>query len=114
MSLDLDLMVVEPHTVFDINITHNLNEMARALGVYEILWRPDELAENAMVDKIYVKNFLKPINGSIEELATNMDYYQSEYGPKNGWGSAETLLKDLRLIRNAIEENPDGYFVASR
>lgn len=114
MSLDLDLIVIEPHSVFDINITHNLNNMAKALGVYEILWRPEELAEKAGVDKIYVKNFIKPINEAIEELTSNIDYYQEKYGPENGWGSAEVLLEDLRKIRQAIEDNPNGYFEASR
>ena len=29
--------------VCDLNITHNLNKMASELGVYEHLWRPDEI-----------------------------------------------------------------------
>lgn len=114
MSLDLDLIVVGPHTVFDINITHNLNKMAEALGVYNILWHPEDLAKEAGVDKIYVKNFIEPINKAIEKLSTNMEYYQKKYGPKNGWGSAQGLLEDLRKIRQAIEDNPNGYFEASR
>ena len=27
----------------DVNITHNLNKMADAVGLYEVLWKPDEI-----------------------------------------------------------------------
>lgn len=114
MSLDLDIIEDSPHTVSSVNITHNLTDMADALGVYGILWHPEELAKKAEVDKIYVKNFLGPINKAIEKLSTNMDYYQEKYGPENGWGSASILLKDLREIREAIEEHPDGYIEVNR
>lgn len=29
--------------LFDANITHNLNRMAGAAGIYDALWRPDEM-----------------------------------------------------------------------
>lgn len=28
--------------LFEANITHNLNKMAKEVGIYEYLWRPDE------------------------------------------------------------------------
>ena len=48
MSLDVDLMVTKPVSVWEYNITHNLGKMADAVvldnghTLYEVLWRPDE------------------------------------------------------------------------
>jgi len=43
MSLDVYLEVTKPTTIFEANITHNLNRMAQAAGIYEALWCPDEI-----------------------------------------------------------------------
>ena len=46
MSLDVDLMVTKPVSVFTQNITHNLNKMAmtvelsNGMTLYDVLWRP--------------------------------------------------------------------------
>jgi precorrin-6x reductase len=40
MSLDIWLEISA--TPFEANITHNLNRMAEAAGVYKVLWRPEE------------------------------------------------------------------------
>ena len=48
MSLDVDLMVTKPVSVYSNNITHNLGIMADNVefpdgqNLYEILWRPNE------------------------------------------------------------------------
>jgi hypothetical protein len=48
MSLDVDLMVTQPTSVYSGNITHNLGKMAgevklsNGLTLYDVLWRPDE------------------------------------------------------------------------
>ena len=53
MSLDVDLMITQPTSVYSNNITHNLGAMAREvsyglewagvadLSLYDVLWRPD-------------------------------------------------------------------------
>ena len=33
----------EDETVYDANITHNLGKMAGEAGIYEALWRPEEI-----------------------------------------------------------------------
>jgi hypothetical protein len=43
MSLDVYLTAIRPTTVFDLNITHNLGEMARQANLYQCLWRPEEV-----------------------------------------------------------------------
>ena len=48
MSLDVDLMVFQPVSVYTSNITHNLGKMADAVvlsngkNLYQVLWRPEE------------------------------------------------------------------------
>jgi hypothetical protein len=50
VSLDVTLFVEvdtggpEPRefAVFDANVTHNLNRIAPAAGIYDYVWRPDE------------------------------------------------------------------------
>jgi hypothetical protein len=48
MSLDVDLMVIQPTSIFSMNITHNLGKMAQAVvlengkTLYDVLWRPEE------------------------------------------------------------------------
>ena len=34
MSLDVDLVVMQPYSVFTSNITHNLGPMAKQAGIY--------------------------------------------------------------------------------
>lgn len=61
MSLDVYLYVLvdtggaEPHRaeLFSANITHNLSRMAAAAGIYECLWRPEEML--APKDLVLVK-----------------------------------------------------------
>jgi hypothetical protein len=42
MSLDITLTVVRETSVFERNITHNLNRMADEAGIYGVIWRPEE------------------------------------------------------------------------
>ena len=43
MSLDVTLTAVRPTEVTSANITHNLVPMAKEAGIYQHLWRPDEI-----------------------------------------------------------------------
>ena len=49
MSLDINLMVTKPTSVWDYNITHNLGKMAAQVRLsnghtlYQVLWRPEEI-----------------------------------------------------------------------
>ena len=43
MGLNVYLLEVKEVDVYDANITHNLTEMADKAGIYEALWRPEEI-----------------------------------------------------------------------
>ncbi len=52
MSLDVYLEIMQPAVVYESNITHNLTEMADAVGIYKYLWRPEELGITKAKDLI--------------------------------------------------------------
>ncbi|MBK8772221.1 MAG: hypothetical protein IPM06_17610 [Rhizobiales bacterium] len=43
MSLSVRLSKVRETTIYASKITHNLNKMASAAGIYKHLWRPEEI-----------------------------------------------------------------------
>jgi len=42
MSLDVEI-IGGNGAYYEANVTHNLNKMAMEAGIYEYLWRPDEI-----------------------------------------------------------------------
>lgn len=113
MSLDVDLMVTQPVSVFSSNITHNLNSMAAAivlsngLTLYQVLWRPDE----------HGLKFARDISDLLDEgwniLLADPEKYK-KYDPPNGWGSYEGLCNFVYKYRNACWDNPDAELRVSR
>jgi hypothetical protein len=113
MSLDVDLMVTQPVSVYSGNITHNLNSMAAAvvlsngLTLYQILWRPDE----------HGLKFASEISELLDEgwniLLSDPEKYE-KYNPPNGWGSYEGLVDFVYKYRNACWDNPDAELRVSR
>jgi len=113
MSLDVDLMVTQPCSVYNANITHNLNTMAMAVKVkmdltlYDILWRPDEHGFTHARD---IEHFLD-IGWNI--LLSDPEKFQ-KFNPSNGWGSYEGLCDFVYKYRNACWDNPDAELRISR
>lgn len=113
MSLDIDLMVVQPTSVYSANITHNLGKMADAVDVgegrtlYEILWRPDEHGY------VYAREIVECLHTGWSKLYHHPDLYK-QYNPENGWGSYEGLLEFVRKYHAACMENPESELRISR
>jgi hypothetical protein len=113
MSLDVDLMVTQPVSVYSGNITHNLNSMAAAvvlsngLTLYQILWRPEE----------HGLKFARDISDLLDEgwniLLSDPEKYK-KYDPPNGWGSYDGLCNFVYRYRNACWDNPDAELRVSR
>ena len=64
-------------TLSNLNVTHNLNNMAKAVGLYEVLWRPEEIGITMASQMI---PFLEK---GIEELTANPEKYKT-FNPHNG------------------------------
>ena len=113
MSLDVDLMVTQPVSVYEANITHNLNTMAMEVklsdgnSLYEIMWRPGETG--------YFK--AKEIADLLDEgwniLLSEPEYFK-KFNPENGWGNYEALCNFVYNYRNACWDNPDAELRISR
>jgi hypothetical protein len=108
MSLDVDLMVTQPVSVYSGNITHNLTAMAGAvvlsngMTLYDVLWRPDE--QQGL-------KFAKDISDLLDEgwniLLSDPDKFKA-FNPENGWGSYEGLCDFVYKYRNACWDTPDA------
>jgi hypothetical protein len=106
MSLDVDLFY-KKESVFDYNITHNLNTMADHAGIYKYLWRPDELG----ITK--AKQLIEPLSIGLHVLEINQEYFKS-FNPENGWGDYGGLVRFVKEYLAACKEYPKATIEISR
>lgn len=105
MSLDVDLMVTQPVSIYSDNITHNLTKMAAEvklsndLTLYDVLWRPDEHSLK------YARDIADLLDEGWNILLSDPEKYQA-FNPENGWGSYEGLCDFVYCYRNACWDNP--------
>ena len=97
----------ETDEVYSANITHNLNTMASEAGIYEHLWRPDEIG----ITK--AKQLIEPLSECLHKLKSEPEKYKA-FNPSNGWGSYEGLVKFVSNYLDACYENPDADVSVSR
>jgi hypothetical protein len=89
------------------NITHNLNTMAGEAGIYEALWRPDEIGITKAAQLI------EPLKDGLAKLESDPERFE-KFNPPNGWGSYEGLVSFVRDYLRACEQTPDAEVYASR
>ena len=102
MSLDVYLEECRPSEVYSRNITHNLTKMAGAAGIYEYLWRPEEVGVKKAHDLI------EPLARGLMSLIAAPERYQ-QYNPENGWGNYQALLGFVSdyLLHCIVHPNAD-------
>ena len=101
MSLDVYLDDINGDRLYSNNITHDLNVMANAAGIYKYLWRPEKIG----VKKAY--QLIEPLQIGLEKLLNNPDYYK-QFNPKNWWGDYDIFVDFVRDYLAACEEYPDA------
>ena len=120
MSLDVSLMRTfhvsydncktwkeKIESVYENNITHNLNKMADAAGIYGVIWRPEE-------NNIYkAGELISYLEVGLEELRQNPEQYET-FNPPNGWGSYEGLVKFVEKYLEACRKYPDANIYVCR
>lgn len=97
----------ETNYVFEYNITHNLNTMAEKAGIYQHLWRPEELNIS------YAKDLIEPLRNGLKKLLDNPDYFKT-FNPDNGWGDYSGLLRFVEEYLEACIEYPESIISVSR
>ena len=98
MSLDIYLKV-KGKTVFDSNITHNLNKMASACGVYYACWHP------YMINATKAEHIIPVLKDGVKLLEEHPDFYKKFDSP-NGWGLYVHFLPWLKEVLGACEKYP--------
>lgn len=93
--------------VYEANITHNLNTMAEAAGIYEYLWRPEEVG----VTK--ARQLIEPLTAGLLRLTNDPEKFLA-FSPSNGWGTYEGLCVFVSEYLDACEEYPDADVSVSR
>jgi len=93
--------------VYWANITHNLNKMADAAGIYEALWRPEE--------KGYTKahQLINPLTEGLAKLKADPAHYEKFNSP-NGWGMYEHFVPFVEKYLDACKANPNALITVSR
>lgn len=91
----------EREHLYEANITHNLNKMAEAAGIYKHLWRPEELGIRT------AKELIEPLTKGLERLRANPEYYMT-FNPENKWGNYEVLVKFVEDYIANCESHPEA------
>ena len=107
MSLDVSLSAVRKVEVYSANITHNLGKMANAAGIYQHLWRPDELGIKQAGELIM------PLRAGLELLKSDPVRFKKFDSP-NGWGMYVHFVPFVEKYLDACEQNPDAIVEVNR
>lgn len=96
----------ESNAVYSANITHNLGTMANEAGIYEHLWRPDEIG-------IKAQELIHPLQAGLRRLRNKPERFK-QFNPKNGWGTYEGLIEFVERYFSACEQYPEAKINISR
>ncbi len=107
MSLDVYLTATRPTEIYWRNITHNLGQMAAEAGIYEHLWRPEEIGITT------AEQLIAPLREGLEKLHADPSKFK-KFNPPNGWGDYEGLVGFVEDYLAACIKNPDATVAVSR
>lgn len=92
---------------YSANITHNLGGMAAEAGIYDALWRPDEIGITKAAQLI------EPLRAGVALLKSDPPRFE-KHNAANGWGLYEHFVPFVEAYLHACEENPDAFVSVSR
>lgn len=121
---------------YSANITHNLNDMASAAGLYEALWHPEMLvaprgddaqireleAQGQLLEALALqvklprpkaRDLIEYLRAGLVLLRADPAKYRA-LAPANGWGTYETLVHVAAEYLSACETTPDAFVEVSR
>lgn len=107
MSLDVELVGENDELLYSANITHNLNKMAMAAGIYECVWRPDE---NGIT---HAHQIIEPLAKGLAEMAINKAHFE-QFNAPNGWGLWENFVPWCAAYLQACKKHPQARVEVSR
>ena len=107
MSLDVTLIKTMPTEVYESNITHNLGKMASAAGIYQHLWRPEEIGITV------AQELIAPLTEGLAKLKADPAHFET-FNASNGWGMYEHFVPFVEQYLAACIEHPDAVIHVSR
>ena len=118
MSLDVMLTVPKPGQransvsqetmeLYWSNITHNLNEMAKEAGVYNHLWRPEEIG----IEKAH--QLIEPLTAAVTLMKRDRARFEAFNAP-NGWGTYRDFIPWIEEYIEACRSWPEADVSVSR
>lgn len=97
----------EAEEVYWANITHNLGEMATEAGIYEALWRPEEIGKEK------ASEIVEMLENGLADLNARPNHFQ-KFNSSNGWGLYENFVPFVSKYLDACKEYPDAIISVSR
>lgn len=107
MSLNIWLEAQDGTDLFTWNITHTLNTMASEAGIYEEMWRPDEIGITT------ARQLVAPLSQGLAALVSDPARFE-KFNPNNGWGNYEGLVKCVMNYCIAAARHPEAKVRVSR
>lgn len=111
MSLDISLTieVTEPRVVevFEANLTHNLNTMAKEAGLYYFIWRPEEVGAH------FAYELVVPLETGLALLKAEPQRFEL-FDHEGGHGTRVQLIHFLEQYIDACKANPKATIGAYR
>jgi hypothetical protein len=111
--MSLDVYLKDPTATYThgelywANITHNLGDMAEKAGIYEALWRPEEINAHIAED-------IAPIlEKGLADLKARPEYFE-QFNSSNGWGMYEHFVPFVEKYLEACKEYPKSIIGVSR
>jgi hypothetical protein len=93
--------------LYGANITHNLGKMANEAGLYNALWRPDEIGITTASQLVPIlQNGLQILHESPKRFIA--------FNPENGWGCYSGFLRFVEKYLEACKEFPEATVEVSR
>lgn len=92
---------------YSANITHNLNKMAGEAGIYEHLWRPDEIG----ITK--AKELIEPLAKALDLMRSDPARFEAFNSP-NGWGLYKHFVPWVSRYLDACRDHPEALVRVSR
>ena len=105
MSLDITFTTMQWVEVEEShNITHNVTEMAKIAGVYELLWHSEPEAKAG--------DLIPYIEKAIDDIVFNPDKYRPHENKE--WGSLKDFTKFLVKVLDTCKTHPEATIEVSR
>lgn len=101
MGLYIELTKKIESCVCRLGMTHNLNHMAGQAGIYEAIWRPDEIGVSL------AGGLIEHLSEGLVKLKKDPEYFK-QFDDSNGWGTYEDFVPWVERYLEACCKHPDA------